>query len=110
MNILSVASAVNVEPFHTFPPREGFNIPLLSMIVRRAGYQRISYIAANMNKKPLIQTNKYLKNRAFRESMLIEHAIVSARIEGVQGARDLSKKALGTRSPLRTSKRPSKRP
>jgi hypothetical protein len=64
-----------------------------------------------MNNKALIQTNKYLKDKAFRESMLIEHAIASARIEGVLGARKLSKKILGIGGrPLRAPKRSSKRP
>lgn len=64
-----------------------------------------------MNGKALIQTNKYLKDKTLRESMLIEHAIASATIEGVLGARKLSKKILGSGGPpLRAPKRSSKRP
>ena len=62
-----------------------------------------------MNNKPLIQTNKYLKDKAFRESMLMEHAIASARIEGALGARDLGKKVSDFGDRLRTPKRSLKR-
>ncbi len=35
------------------------------------------------NGKSLIETNKYLQDEKFRETLIMEHAITSARIEGV---------------------------
>ena len=39
-----------------------------------------------MKHKPLIQTNKYLKNKALRDAMLVDHAIASSKAKGF-GAR-----------------------
>ena len=55
------------------------------------------------NGKSLIHSNKYLRDKKFRERMLIEHAVASARIEGITGIRAVLEKATGNGS--RTSKR-----
>ncbi len=39
------------------------------------------------NRKSLLHTNPYLSKKKLRESLLIEHAAASARIEGVRDAK-----------------------
>lgn len=40
-----------------------------------------------MNNKPLLFTNKYLRDKKTREQLVLEHAATSARIEGVKDAK-----------------------
>lgn len=40
--------------------------------------------------KPLLQTNIFLRNKKYREQMIVEHAAASAHIEGVKDAKKRS--------------------
>ena len=40
--------------------------------------------------KPLLETNIFLRNKKYREQMIVEHAAASARIEGVKDAKKRS--------------------
>ncbi len=61
------------------------------------------------NGRSLIATNKYLRDRALRERLLMEHALTSSRIEGIlrvaKGVKGNSKARLGRGSAERASKR-----
>ena len=48
-----------------------------------------------MKNKPLFVTNKFLRNKKTREQILFEHAVASARIEGVKGARKRAGAVIG---------------
>jgi hypothetical protein len=61
------------------------------------------------NGKTLIATNKYLRARALRERLLMEHALSSSRIEGVLGGRKGEKRTSKAGSAPRPTKRPTKR-
>jgi hypothetical protein len=59
---------------------------------------QIGYIVTVMkNNKSLLHTNKFLRNKKFREQMLVAHAAASARIEGVKDATKRAQ-ALGRKS------------
>ncbi|MBI3194402.1 MAG: hypothetical protein HYZ34_08065 [Ignavibacteriae bacterium] len=58
------------------------------------------------NGKSLIETNPYLRDEKVREELIMEHAITSARIEGVRGALKLAEQfAKRSRSSLSTKKK-----
>lgn len=53
----------------------------------------IPYIVTTMtNGKSLLKSNKYLRNGAVREAMIVRHASSSARIEGVKLALQRAKR------------------
>lgn len=57
------------------------------------------------NNKPLLRTNKFLRNKESREQMLVEHAAASARIERVPNARRIAKEVSRNGSLHRPTKR-----
>ena len=61
----------------------------------------IPYIITTMNNgKSLLKSNKYLRNGAVREAMIVRHASSSARIEGVKLAIERAKRlARASRAP-----------
>ncbi len=50
-------------------------------------YLKTSIFNTVMNNKPLLYTNKYLRDKKTREELVLEHAATSARIEGVKDAK-----------------------
>jgi ribosomal protein L14 len=61
----------------------------------------IPYIIITMNNgKSLLKSNKYLRNGAVREAMIVRHASSSTRIEGVKLAIERAKRlARASRAP-----------
>ena len=66
----------------------GYYSDSLLQLLRIEIDSQIGYITIVMkNHKSLLHTNSYLRNKKTRERLIIEHAAVSAKIEGVPNAK-----------------------